>query len=103
MTLVPSAYAEGHMVLETDHFSEYVIVYEGDEELADVTEETDTEGTDTTENVTEEVQEEKGGSPTELQKLKASTKQFHLPQGPGLLGSRGSVGEGGVFLCTSWC
>ena len=60
---MPSAYTERHMVLETDHFSEYVIVYEGDEELADVTEETDTEGTDATENVTEEVQEEKGGSP----------------------------------------
>lgn len=60
---MPSAYTERHMVLEIDHFSEYVIVYEGDEELADVTEETDTEGTDATENVTEEVQEEKGGSP----------------------------------------
>ena len=32
---------------------------------------------------------------TELQKLKASIKQFHLSQGPGLLLSRRSVGEGG--------
>ena len=54
MTLVPSVYADGYMVLETDHFSEYVIVYEGDEEASAVEE---------TEIKKEEVQKEKGGSP----------------------------------------
>ena len=38
---MPSAYTERHMVLETDHFSEYVIVYEGDEELVNLKEQTE--------------------------------------------------------------
>ena len=67
MTLVPSAYADKHMIIETDHFSEYAIVYEGEEEEESVVtgEATETVTEEVTETVTEETpaQEAESGAP----------------------------------------
>lgn len=63
MTLVPSAYANGYMILETDHFSDYVIIYEGaDAETENVQAAVEDEAV-TEEVIVEEVQEEKSGFP----------------------------------------
>lgn len=56
MTLMPATYVDGHMVFETTHFSDFIIVYE---ETA-VAEETETAVEDAEEAVVEEVQEEAG-------------------------------------------
>ena len=65
MTLVPSAYADKHMIIETDHFSEYVIVYEGESEVEEsaAAEEAVTEGTTVEETTVEETTVEKAGTP----------------------------------------
>ena len=53
---MPATYVDGHMVFETNHFSDYVIVYE---EVAEAEVEAEAEESVTVE-VTEEVEEEAG-------------------------------------------
>ena len=66
MSEVPSTYVDGQMILETTHFSEYAIVYEGEseaEEESAVTEEAVTEETTAEEAPVEEAVVGKAGTP----------------------------------------